>query len=103
MRPKRSRRQHGVRFLSVSATTAAAAALVVGCSSSSSSGTSTTGGNKSPIIIGASLSLTGDFSADGQAFQKGYQFWASQVNAKGGFSAARSSSRSSTTTARRPR
>jgi branched-chain amino acid transport system substrate-binding protein len=85
MRPKRSRRQHGVRFLSVSATTAAAAALVVGCSSSSSSsGTSTTGGNKSPIIIGASLSLTGDFSADGQAFQKGYQFWASQVNAKGG-------------------
>jgi branched-chain amino acid transport system substrate-binding protein len=85
MRPKRSRRQHGVRFLSMSATTAAAAALVVGCSSSSSSsGTSTTGGNKSPIIIGASLSLTGDFSADGQAFQKGYEFWASQVNAKGG-------------------
>jgi hypothetical protein len=37
MRPQRSRRQNGVRFLNISATTAAAAALVVGCSSSGSS------------------------------------------------------------------
>jgi len=86
MRPKRSRRKSGVRFLSVSATTAAAAALVVGCSSSSSTSGSGGGGGttKSPIVIGASLSLTGDFSADGQAYQQGYQFWASQVNANGG-------------------
>jgi branched-chain amino acid transport system substrate-binding protein len=35
-------------------------------------------------VIGASLSLTGDFSADGQAFQHGYQLWASDVNAHGG-------------------
>jgi branched-chain amino acid transport system substrate-binding protein len=35
-------------------------------------------------LIGASLSLTGDFSADGQAFQRGYQLWASDVNAHGG-------------------
>jgi branched-chain amino acid transport system substrate-binding protein len=35
-------------------------------------------------VIGASLSLTGDFSADGQAFQKGYELWASDVNAQGG-------------------
>jgi len=35
-------------------------------------------------VIGASLSLTGDFSVDGQAFQRGYQLWASDVNASGG-------------------
>ena len=28
--------------------------------------------------------MTGDFSADGQAFQRGYQLWASQVNSHGG-------------------
>src|SRR5262249_12632926 len=37
-----------------------------------------------PIVIGASVSLTGDFSADGQAFQRGYNLWASDVNAAGG-------------------
>jgi branched-chain amino acid transport system substrate-binding protein len=77
-----------------------AVALSVGvlaaCSSSSSSSgssasTSATGsastsasGSSAPITIGASLSLTGDFSADGQAFQKGYNLWAKDVNAAGG-------------------
>jgi branched-chain amino acid transport system substrate-binding protein len=51
-------------------------------SSSSSSGSS--GPSGTPITIGASLSLTGDFSSDGQAFEKGYQLWAKDVNAKGG-------------------
>ncbi len=37
-----------------------------------------------PIKIGISLSLSGDFSADGQAFQQGYQLWADAVNANGG-------------------
>ena len=37
-----------------------------------------------PISIGASLSLHGDFAADGQAFQAGYQLWAANVNAHGG-------------------
>ena len=58
------------------------------CSSSSST-TGTTKAtsspsNTKPILIGASLSLTGDFSADGQAFQKGYNLWAKDVNAAGG-------------------
>jgi len=35
-------------------------------------------------VIGASVSLTGDFSADGQAFQRGYNLWASDVNKAGG-------------------
>jgi branched-chain amino acid transport system substrate-binding protein len=37
-----------------------------------------------PIKIGISLSLSGDFAADGMAFQQGYQLWADQVNASGG-------------------
>ena len=37
-----------------------------------------------PITIGASLSLTGDFAADGQAFQQGYDLWVKDVNAAGG-------------------
>ena len=56
-------------------------------SSSSSTGASsspTSSANAAPITIGASLSLTGDFSADGQAFQKGYNLWAKDVNAAGG-------------------
>ncbi len=41
-------------------------------------------GNTTPIKIGISLSLSGDFSADGQAFQQGYQLWADYVNSHGG-------------------
>jgi branched-chain amino acid transport system substrate-binding protein len=53
-------------------------------SSSSPSASASTSANTTPISIGASLSLTGDFSADGQNFQKGYQLWAKDVNAAGG-------------------
>ena len=60
-------------------------ALAACSSSSNSSGTPiSTSLPAGPITIGASLSLTGDFSADGQAFQKGYELWASDVNAHGG-------------------
>jgi branched-chain amino acid transport system substrate-binding protein len=55
-----------------------------GKSSSSSGGSSGTGSAKSSVTIGASLSLSGDFAADGQAFQRGYQLWAADQNAKGG-------------------
>ena len=46
--------------------------------------TTTPTGPAGPLTIGASLSLTGDFSADGLAFKKGYKLWASDVNAHGG-------------------
>jgi branched-chain amino acid transport system substrate-binding protein len=72
---------HRARFLSIGLTAAVMAAALAACSSSSSSGS---GGSKSPITIGASLSLTGSFSADGQAFQRGYQLWAKDQNAAGG-------------------
>lgn len=39
---------------------------------------------QAPIKIGFSLSLTGDFSADGQAFKQGYDLWAADVNRHGG-------------------
>ncbi len=62
--------------------------ILAACSSSSSSSTSasssSSASSSTPITIGASLSLTGDFSADGQAYEKGYELWASDVNAKGG-------------------
>jgi branched-chain amino acid transport system substrate-binding protein len=43
-----------------------------------------TNNNQTPITIGASLSLTGDFSGDGPAMKQGYQLWADTVNNNGG-------------------
>jgi branched-chain amino acid transport system substrate-binding protein len=73
---------HRARFLSIGMTAAVLAAALAACSSSSNSPGG--GGSKSPILIGASLSLTGQFSADGQAFEKGYKLWAKDQNAAGG-------------------
>ena len=82
--PKRAFALGGAAVLSMS--------VLAACSSSSSSSTSTStstsasssASSSTPITIGASLSLTGDFSADGQAFERGYQLWASDVNKNGG-------------------
>jgi len=82
MRPHRSHRAYRFPIVSLGV---AAVALAAGCSSGSGGTTSSSSsGSKAPLVIGASLSLTGDFSADGQAYQKGYEFWAAQVNADGG-------------------
>jgi branched-chain amino acid transport system substrate-binding protein len=68
-----------------------AVALSVGVLAACSSGGSSTPtagmtgpASTGPITIGASLSLTGGFQADGVAFQKGYELWAKDVNAHGG-------------------
>ena len=67
-----------------------AVALAVGAlaacsgSSSSPSASASAPADTGPITIGASLSLTGGFQADGVAFQKGYELWAKDVNAHGG-------------------
>lgn len=69
-------------------TTAAAAIVVLaagilgGCTSSGTTGSTSV--NSGPITIGASLSLDGPRSVDGLAFRKGYELWASDVNARGG-------------------
>jgi branched-chain amino acid transport system substrate-binding protein len=78
-------RPHRTRFLSLTAVTALAAMVAAACTSSGSSTSgSSSSTNKSPIMIGTSLSLTGDFSADGQAFQRGYELWQTYVNSHGG-------------------
>ncbi len=78
-------RFHRTRFLPITAAGAAAVTILAACSSgSSSSSSSSSQSNKKPITIGVSVSLTGDFSADGQAFQRGYNLWASDVNKAGG-------------------
>jgi branched-chain amino acid transport system substrate-binding protein len=87
-------------WFSKNAVAVGAVALAVGalaaCSSSSSSSSSSSTGStaatgsasatssSAPITIGASLSLTGDFSADGTAYDQGYKLWAKDVNAAGG-------------------
>ena len=60
--------------------------VLTACTSSAVTSSSTTPATNAtgPITIGASLSLDGNFQADGQAFEKGYELWAKDVNAKGG-------------------
>ena len=53
------------------------------CGGSTTTGT-TSNQTQPPIKIGISLSLSGDFSADGKAFEQGYQLWADTVNKNGG-------------------
>jgi branched-chain amino acid transport system substrate-binding protein len=52
--------------------------------SASASSSASASASSAPITIGASLSLAGDFSADGVAFKKGYELWQKDVNAAGG-------------------
>jgi branched-chain amino acid transport system substrate-binding protein len=70
--------QRWLRPVTVATGVLVAASLVSGCASSGGSGSSKT------LVIGASVSLTGDFSDSGKAVQRGYQLWADTVNAKGG-------------------
>src|SRR5436305_3438287 len=79
-------RPQTIRLCSLAAAAALAAAALAACSSSN---TSTSSSSHSPIVIGTSLSLTGDFSSDGQAFERGYKLWASYVNSHGGLLGAR--------------
>ena len=70
----------------ITAVTVLGLSALAACTSSSTSGgtPAATSQPTGPITIGASLSLTGDFSADGQAFKRGYELWAKDVNAHGG-------------------
>ncbi len=89
-----SRRRAGIRRGSTWLAGASALALLASACSSSSSGKSapaggTSSGSKSsttsaPIKIGVSVSLSGDFSADGVATEQGYKTWAAYQNAHGG-------------------
>lgn len=63
---------------------AVAAALVAAACGSSGSSSSGSGNSSQPITIGISVSLSGDFSADGLATKQGYETWAAYQNAHGG-------------------
>jgi len=63
---------------------AAAAALALASCSSSSSGAAATPSSTAPLVIGASVSLTGDFADPGKAVKAGYDLWMNTVNAQGG-------------------
>jgi branched-chain amino acid transport system substrate-binding protein len=71
------------KALVTSATASLVLVFVVACGGGQSTPT-TSNQNTTPIKIGISLSLTGDFSADGLAFQQGYQLWRDDVNKNGG-------------------
>jgi len=74
-----------LRRLGLSTLLAGALAVsLAACSSSGGSGSSASPSAKAPLTIGASVSLTGDFSDSGKAVKRGYDLWASQVNAAGG-------------------
>ena len=70
----------------ITAVTVLGLSALAACTSSSTSGGTpvSTSQPTGPITIGASLSLSGDFSADGEAFKRGYELWAKDVNAHGG-------------------
>lgn len=67
------------QFLGVIGVLCLLLASLVGCGGASSTST-----NSTPIKIGYTVSLTGDFSADGKAIQQGYELWRDNINAHGG-------------------
>jgi branched-chain amino acid transport system substrate-binding protein len=75
------RRSNRLRFGVISLATVALVSLGACTSSSGGSGSSTT---KKPLVIGTSISLTGDFADPGKAVKAGYELWAKEINAKGG-------------------
>lgn len=74
----RNRLRHGLPLAAVFLL----ALPVAACSSKSNSNSGSSA--NSPLVIGASISLTGDFADPGKAVKAGYDLWASTVNAKGG-------------------
>jgi branched-chain amino acid transport system substrate-binding protein len=60
------------------------ALAVTGCASAAGAGGGVAGAGSGPLVIGASVSLTGDFADSGVAVERGYQLWADTVNAHGG-------------------
>src|SRR5919108_3312749 len=60
------------------------AMVLIGSACSGGGGGQGGGGSKEPIVIGASLPLTGDFSQPGGAAKRGYEVWLEMVNQKGG-------------------
>ncbi len=86
--PRRADRRRAGRTLALAAATAASALVLAACGGSSAPSTGGGGGGSSsdtsPITIGISLPLTGDFSQPGGEAKRGYEVWRDKVNADGG-------------------
>jgi branched-chain amino acid transport system substrate-binding protein len=75
----------GSRYRRWTAMLAAACVIALGAAAcGGGSGAGSTGGSKSPVVIGVSVSLSGDFSQDGPNTEQGYKTWAAYQNAHGG-------------------
>jgi branched-chain amino acid transport system substrate-binding protein len=77
----RNRLWRGTPLVAVSLLVVALAACTSG---SGNGGAHASPGTTAPLVIGASVSLTGDFADSGKAVKAGYELWADTVNAKGG-------------------
>ncbi|HWG27463.1 amino acid ABC transporter substrate-binding protein [Actinospica sp.] len=60
------------------------AALAAGACSASPASSQGGGANSSPLVVGVSMSLSGDLADLAGPAEKGYQLWADTVNAQGG-------------------
>ncbi|MDP9027080.1 MAG: amino acid ABC transporter substrate-binding protein [Actinomycetota bacterium] len=79
--PIHSARLRRTRALAATATVLSATLALAGCTTGAASSGSSSG---TPLTIGISLSLSGDFSDSGKAAQRGYELWAGVVNKSGG-------------------
>jgi branched-chain amino acid transport system substrate-binding protein len=77
-------RRDRARFSLLAAGGAVTALTLAACGGGNASSTSSTSNGAKPIVVGISLPLSGQFSADGIATEHGYQLWASDVNTNGG-------------------
>jgi branched-chain amino acid transport system substrate-binding protein len=78
-------RRDRARFTLLAAGGAVTALILAACGGgNASTSTNSTSNAAKPIVVGISLPLTGQFSADGLATEHGYQLWASDVNTNGG-------------------
>jgi branched-chain amino acid transport system substrate-binding protein len=60
------------------------ALVLTGCSSNNGNGNSSPSASNTPVVIGISLSSSGDFSDPSAAAKKGYELWADTINKSGG-------------------
>jgi branched-chain amino acid transport system substrate-binding protein len=74
------------RAVALAAVSAVAAMVLAACGGSTAPGEGGDDGgtDKSPVTIGISLPLTGDFSQPGGEAKRGYEVWRDMVNANGG-------------------
>lgn len=80
----KAHRVRSSRWLSIVSCMVMLLAGLSACAQDQSTNGGATFTNPNPITIGFTVSLTKDFSADGQLILQGYQLWADTVNNSGG-------------------